>query len=236
MEEKLVLSGNSSGRKVPVINSKFMCRIRGIRGIWTRAAVPQKNQPMSAARNEAHALRRCADEARAISRTADVAFARAREAAKAAKAAAKEAEEAAQEAELVVSKLPGGLHGEPSMLVSDVLSGWHGEAAECVAQACINVFNPHWLISLATSCKHTRAGFDAELQALREEHRAVVSLCRKVGQTISEVADAYDLVWNAKELTDSDVHVLSCIVSSGSLRALTDLSLSYNQIGDAGMV
>ena len=113
---------------------------------------------MSAARNEAHALRRCADEASAISRAADVALARAGEAAKAAKAAAKEAEEAAQEAELVVSKLPGGLHGEPSMLVSDVLSGWHGEAAECVVQACISVFNPHGLISLATSCKQAHPG------------------------------------------------------------------------------
>ena len=131
-------------------------------------------------RFQALSLRLRADEARAESQAADAALAKAGELAKVAKVAAKETEEAAQEAELKALKLPGGLHGEPSPLAVEVLSGSHGEdAVECVAQVCTSMLNPEWLL-LALSCKHIKTGFESLLHALRERQETVLSMCLKV--------------------------------------------------------
>ena len=187
---------------------------------------------MNTKRDRAHAqaLRRRADEARAASKAADTVLENAREAATAALKAAGVAEEAAHGAELVVLKLPGGLHGEPSTLVGEILSG-----LEFVAEACSSVVNPRWLASLTMSCKQMRAGFEAELQALREKRRASVALCQKVGQPIVEVGEGGFVEWSGKALTDSDVLAIGHLARSGALSKLTHLGLPGNAIGDAGV-
>ena len=167
-------------------------------------------------RAQALELRCRAVKAKATSEAADVALAKAGEAAKVAKEAAKEAEEAAHEAESVVLYSPGGLHGEPSPLVAEVLSGSHGgDVPDCIARACSSVLDPKWLVSLATSCKHGRAGFDAELHSLREKRRAVLAMLRKVGQPITEFSECSLLDWDHKGLTDADMLAINSMAAVG---------------------
>ena len=187
-------------------------------------------------RFQALSLRLRADEARAESQAADAALAKAGELAKVAKVAAKETEEAAQEAELKALKLPGGLHGEPSPLAVEVLSGSHGEdAVECVAQVCTSMLNPEWLL-LALSCKHIKTGFESLLHALRERQETVLSMCLKVRMTLLSVVRAHNLEWGSKQLTHSGMLAFSYLASNGSMRSLKILDLRNNQIGDAGMI
>ena len=187
-------------------------------------------------RFQALSLRLRADEARAESQAADAALAKAGELAKVAKVAAKETEEAAQEAELKALKLPGGLHGEPSPLAVEVLSGSHGEdAVECVAQVCTSMLNPEWLL-LALSCKHIKTGFESLLHALRERQETVLSMCLKVRMTLLSVVRAHNLEWGSKQLTHSGMLAFSYLASNGSMQSLKILDLRNNQIGDAGMI
>ena len=187
-------------------------------------------------RLQALTLRLLADKAKAESRAAYAAIAKAGEKAKVAKEAARETEEAAQEAELKARKLPGGLHGEPSPLVVEVLSGSHGEdTVDCVARVCGSMLNSEWLL-LATSCKPMKTGFHTQLHALHERQKTVLSTCLKVGMTLLKVYRAYKLEWHSRRLTHSDMLAFSYLASDGSMRSLKILDVRNNQIGDTGMI
>ena len=59
---------------------------------------------------------------------------------------------------------------------------------------------------------------------------------KKVGSSLEKVKGATTLDWGSKGLNDDDCKVIAWLVCSGALGGLTKLSLSYNQIGDAGMI
>ena len=137
---------------------------------------------------------------------------------------------------------------EPEAVAS--LADVSDDLLSLLANALTDPLRPAAHTSLASTCRGIRVALHSQSSQLREQHRAVCSLCEKeelrhamgfmgaepVSRVIHTLANATELYFAGQRLVDADCRTLGLISRGGThMCSLTDLDLNDNMIGDEGL-
>jgi hypothetical protein len=116
------------------------------------------------------------------------------------------------------------------------LAGVAGDVLAVVGRVCSSPLAPSSLVRFSATCRYVRTVLRPVVEELQALHAMVRVLCTKIGMRPADLGKATELNAAFKRLDYADVAVLVTLANSGSLGGLTFLSLSRNQIGNAGMI